>query len=69
MFAFVLTLTILATVKVAAIFFCFLIGFLAAVFEIDMSDEDITVAKIIKLIFSFVLSLGVAIWGWIIIIF
>ena len=70
MFAFALTLTILATLRVAIIFFCFVVGFLAAIFDVDVPNEnDITTLKVVKLLFSFVFSLGISIWGWIIILF
>lgn len=70
MFAFTLTLTILATIKVAVIFFCFVVGFLAAIFDVDVPNEnDITALKVVKFLFSFILSLGIGIWGWIIILF
>ena len=70
MFAFVLTLTILATIKVSAIFFFFVVGFICAVFDVDVPNEnDITALKVVKLLFSFVFSLGISIWGWNIILF
>lgn len=68
MFAFTLTLTILATSKVAVISFCFIIGFLAAIFN-DEADTDVTAVQVIKVVISFMLSLGISIWGWIILLF
>lgn len=69
MFAFTLTLTILATIKVAVISFCFIIGFLAAIFNLDEADTDVTAVQAIKVVISFMLSLGISIWGWIVILF
>lgn len=68
MFAFTLTLTILATIKVAVISFCFIIGFLCAIFD-DDADTDVTALQVIKVILSFIFSLAISIWGWIIILF
>ena len=68
MFAFALTLTILATIKVAVISFCFIIGVLAAIFN-DEADTDVTAVQAIKVILSFIFSLAISIWGWIILLF